>query len=131
MKAQKNLYNKRALVRDLRELMGPGVATLVLCNDLVSAMFLLIQKALVEGKRVAVNGSAVLVVERPKRVVRLTPQGKAFDGYTYPKVRATIQKPLIREVLRAMALAKETQDIAEGLQVRVADHDARVAKGGK
>ena len=130
MKAQKTLYNKKALVRDLREVLGPNVASVAFCNDVVSALFLLVQKALLSGRRVAINGSAILSVERPKEIQRRTPQGTLFTGFSYPSARAAIQKQLLLEVLAAMSEDPKTQAVAKTIQGRIATQDAR-AKAGK
>ena len=131
MKAERVLYNKKDLVRDLREILGPGVASVAFCNDVTSVLFLLVQKALAEGKRVAINGSAMLSVDPPRRIQRRTPQGELFEGFSYPRIRATIQKPLLREVLDGLAQADGTKAIAKDIQERILAQDAKAAKEGK
>jgi len=96
MPAEKKSFDLDDMARALKQQFDQQIPTVAAARELSEAFYLLMVRALMEGKRIFAPHTFNMVLLPPKMVSRKTPAGEPWEGFTRPKLKTTIHAGFYR-----------------------------------
>lgn len=94
MTSRQPSFDINDMARALKAQFDEQIPTVAAARELSEAFFLLMVKALVEGKRVYGMNHFNMILVAPRKCAVTTPTGEPWEGFTRPRLKATLHAGL-------------------------------------